>query len=869
MVRWPVHIPPRREPSVDGRGRRHSTRVFVNQGRIFPLVGPAVVLYLIAEVAATGTDLDGMAVALCVLGLAASAVPLWMRRVTEERTGARRVGLLGVATGVTLVAWAVPGLSSLYLDVAGALAPPLAGALAVDLALDTPDRPAALVRRRALVRALLGSGAAASAVALLADAPVFVLFERTVLVPPRWRLAAPAFAVSALAVALALRLSRRRLGSTPEALAAGGWAQLGLATALGSAAAVGALAAAGTVPAASPLLRGGLAVGALALPVGHVAMLGARRQVRAGRNARRLLAGTAAVGLVSVGAALLADRLPRDPVAVGAGLAFATVLAALAFRVAAALVRRALSPFGGRLLDGARAALDEAVSATSLEEVGAAVLPHLRRASDDPEAAPLLFTLDPPREVRVDAASTAHVEERELSPVLRGTLSERPGEVVVSAPLAEQVVRRADLRPLVDALDRLDALCVVPLAVDLELEGALVVPRGRRRAALTLEEIDALERLGRHLSAQVSMLAGHERARRRTRDAVVARERLEERLEAAQEELAKLRADTRILKAGGAAERFAQPAIAYSPAMRALTKRVQEVGPLDAPVLLLGEEGSALDRAGHLVHAAGGRRDGPFVVADCAAVRPERADAALFGEANPKFPGWLRLADGGTCLLLDVPALSLDAQAKLAEALATRRAPLADGAGAYPVDARIVATSRVPLGPLTEAGTFDPELAKRLSPAVLDVPPLRQRREDLPSLVLLALDRACRTTGRPVVGIDPDALEVLVEHDWPGNLRELDSVIDRAVAKARGPNVTLSDLPPLAPAEPGEDPWDLPYAEIEHRVLARAMKRARGNKSEAARLLGLKRTTFLDKLKRHGLHEPSKKKASKKQGNAA
>src|SRR6185436_8845137 len=112
------------------------------------------------------------------------------------------------------------------------------------------------------------------------------------------------------------------------------------------------------------------------------------------------------------------------------------------------------------------------------------------------------------------------------------------------------------------------------------------------------------------------------------------------------------------------------------------------------------------------------------------------------------------------------------------------------------LDARVMATSRLDLAPLVDAGAFDPELARWLSPLRLEVPPLRARREDLPSLVLLALDRACRVLGRPVVGIEQPALDALLAHDWPGNLRELQSVIDRAVARTEGIKVPRKDLPP-------------------------------------------------------------------------
>nr|MDQ3034808.1 sigma 54-interacting transcriptional regulator [Myxococcota bacterium] len=253
-------------------------------------------------------------------------------------------------------------------------------------------------------------------------------------------------------------------------------------------------------------------------------------------------------------------------------------------------------------------------------------------------------------------------------------------------------------------------------------------------------------------------------------------------------------------------------------------------------------------------------REGPFVIADCSAVRPERTLAALVGDEGEggSHPGWLRLASGGTLLLVDAPALSLEAQAALAEAVASRSARAEGGSSAYPVEVRLLAHARLEVAGLARVGAFDDELARRLEPLRLDVPPLRERREDLPSLVLLALDRACRTLGREVMGIDEAAIARLVTHAWTGNLRELQSVIDRAVIAAEPPRVREQDLPMLpappereAPSEAG-DPLDGTWTEIEQRILRAALERASGNKSEAARLLGLKRTTFLDKLRRAG-----------------
>lgn len=823
----------------------------MSQGRIVPLLGPLLVLYLTLEVVGSSSDLDLLVVLVCGFALALSAVPLAILRGRTERSGVRRVALLAVVAGVSLLRFAEPELPSVYLDVVRAFGLPLVGGLTAHLALDAPDEPPALRKRGPWVFAFALGGLVVAVGAALAVAPAE--WFGSFLVPARWRHAPLGFLALCLGIALGLRLLRRRLGSTPEALAAGGAAHLGTWVAFGSAAAALGLVVTGTLSAQTLAVRGLVALAAVALVLGHVAMLGGRRQVRAGPNMRAVITATLALAVVGAGAGALADLVPRAPIPFGVSIALAAAASVLLYRLFRRAVGRLFAPFSGRLVRGCERALAGAVGATSFEELGGAVLPHLCEASGAIDAEPLLVALDPARRVRVDSARVARVEERGISPAILERLAERSGEVIVTAPLAERVVRRPNLRELVEALDMLDALCVVPLSREMELEGVLVVPRGRRRAALTLEELDALERLGHHLSAQVSMLSAEERARVRTRDALISRAALAEELEATEEELGRLRADAQILKAGGAAERYTAPAIAYSPSMRRVMRRVQEIAPVEAPVLLTGEEGSALDRVAHRLHAASGRREGPFVVADCAAVRPERAKAALFGEGDAHHPGWLRLAEGGTCLLLDVPALSLEAQAQLAEALATRRTALADGSGSYAVDARVVATSRVDLGQLAAAGSFDAELWRRLEPVRLAVPPLRERREDLPSLVLLTLDRVCRTSGRPVVGADPKTLELLVAHDWPGNLRELESVIDRAVAQTAGTSVGPDDLPPLAPAAEPPDPWTGTYAEIEAEALRSAMERSGGNKSEAARLLGLKRTTFLDKLKRHSL----------------
>jgi DNA-binding NtrC family response regulator len=302
--------------------------------------------------------------------------------------------------------------------------------------------------------------------------------------------------------------------------------------------------------------------------------------------------------------------------------------------------------------------------------------------------------------------------------------------------------------------------------------------------------------------------------------------------------------------------------------MRAFVQRAEQVAPLDGPVLVRAEPGTALEPIGHLLHAGSPRRDGPLVVADALSLAEGRAMAALFGttEGEPH-PGWLKLAQGGTLLLLDVPALPLPVQSALEEAIASRSfRPVSGerGGSAQVLDVRVVMTARVELAQLVATGSFDAELAKRVEPLTLVVPSLAARREDLRSLVLVAIDRGCRALGKATVGIEEDALKALLDHPFSEGTRELESIVERAVGRARGVRITLADLELAAPTStsagtaPAEgDAWVGSYTELETRILEKALERAHGNKSEAARALGLKRTTFLDKLRRAGLERPT------------
>ncbi len=833
----------------------------MRQARVLPLFGPVLVLYLIANAAseAEGLGLGAWAVAICAF--VTSVLPLlspW-----RGGGGARRVQALGVALALSLL----PLLSTtLGLTIARIWGLTLASVLILDLSLNVPDAPR-MLDRGPLGRALpFVIAFALGGIATIAVLPAEAAGD--VLLPARWADAPDHLLLASILLALGVRLSRRSLGSGPEALARNAWPIFGLSLAL-LATVVDRVIWATSLSVSATLARGLPVITALALVVSHVFLVDERRGLRAGRTIRRALTWTstlAAVGAMGSLATLWLDA-PALELALGAMLLFAA--GTLCQQVLARVVERTFAPFSGRLLGAATEARARLGPVKSVIDLGRALLPPLRDASGSDDAMPLLYTIDPALEVRVDRAGEAHLSARALPEALRDRLLERPGEALVKKALDGLVVRRPHLRGVVEALGALDALVVVPLSIDGELEGAIVVPKGRRRSAPTLEELRALERVADRSAGIVALLSSERRAQGRAGATDQRTHDLMDRIEVLEEERDRLRAEARSWKAGRPAHRMSGTTVAYSAPMRSLMERVVDVAALDAPVLLRAEGGAGVDQIAHAIHERSGRKDGPLVVADCTSVREERAAAALFGEGGvgspPEFrPGWLSLARGGSLLLADVVALPLSVQHDLAESLAEREVRPLGGAGAEPIDVRVIATTRTDLAALVADGLFDPELARWLEPLTLEVPPLRDRPEDVSSLTLLALDRACRLLGRAPMGIDDEALDLLRAYDFPGNVRELTWVVTRAVGVAAGPTVEARDLPPLgAPEHDAAEghPLDGTWSDLEKRILLRALDAADGNKSEAARALGLKRTTFLDKLRRHDLAPPAKRQS--------
>lgn len=838
----------------------------MTENRILPLVGPALSFYLLADAAASGLEWGAPRLVVAAVAVLCALAPMFLRPAVPQGRGhgLRRAGLLGASAGVALASRVGAEMPSMITQIVGAVATATSGAMLLDLALTVPDRP----RRIAFLRPFVAvSAVVAGAMGAAAHLPALTFFGKLFLVPSAAFSLAPAvFVLGALLLATALRMLRSTLGSTPAALASNAWALLGLVP---SVLVIGTLLVArelALVPGDSAWGPGACAFTAAAISYAHAALVDPSRRLMAGDAARRVIAGTSTLVAVAVVVIPLRGELPNEPAALVAASAGLLALGAALYRVALPLARRLFAPFGARLLDGAERATARIVESASLEELVANVLGAMRGASGDPSASGRLFAVDPPVEGRIDAAGQPHLESRPIPEALAQRFLEKPGEIVVLADFAEHVVRQPALRPLIEALERLDAICAVPITAEGELEGGLVVPRGTRTVALRLEEMTALSRLADRLAGPIRVFGALARAQARAGAMTLEKDRIDERIDVLEDEIASLRIEAQALRAGSGAGPMTQHAVAYSPAMVELERRLDEVAATEACVALVAEPGSFVERIARRLHAASARDQGPFVSVDVGYVRTEDTLTALVGAVGERpSPGLLRLAHGGTLLLVDAPALSLDAQHALVEALALHEARPIDGPGAYSADVRVIATSRVPLAELVASGAFDAELARWLSPAELRVPPLRDRVEDIPSLTLLAIDRACRVLGRAPLGIEQAAMDLLLSSTWPGNQRELELVIQRAVARAVGLQIRPADLPPLASvgsepaAEHVEDPLAGTAAEVERRMLARALERAAGNKSEAARLLGMKRTTFLDKLRRHDLAGESKR----------
>jgi two-component system response regulator HydG len=299
-----------------------------------------------------------------------------------------------------------------------------------------------------------------------------------------------------------------------------------------------------------------------------------------------------------------------------------------------------------------------------------------------------------------------------------------------------------------------------------------------------------------------------------------------------------------------------------SAAMSRLALLIKRVAGRDVTVLVTGESGTGKERVAEALVAGSRRADKPFVRFNCAALTPELAEAELFGHAKGAFtgavksrPGLFREADGGTLLLDEVGELHQGTQAKLLRVLQEGEIRPVGEDRPQPVDVRILAATHRNLGQLANDGRFREDLLYRLKVVTLEIPPLRERPEDIPVLARYFLTEACRRFGVPPIALKSEWLARLSAYRWPGNVRELENVIESAVALSPDGTLDPAFFPdPAGPAEAPHTPTKFKeqVAAFERGLIVAAMDAAKGNQSEAARMLDMGRATLQDKLRKYG-----------------
>ena len=307
--------------------------------------------------------------------------------------------------------------------------------------------------------------------------------------------------------------------------------------------------------------------------------------------------------------------------------------------------------------------------------------------------------------------------------------------------------------------------------------------------------------------------------------------------------------------------------VGSSEKMRKVFEKIEKVARTDSSVIIYGESGTGKELVARALHYRSPRREGPFVKVNCAALAEGVLESELFGHEKGAFTGAIRrkkgkfeLANTGTIFLDEVGDIPPAIQVKLLRVLQEKEIERVGGEGPIKVDVRIVAATNRDLPKMVEEGKFREDLFYRLHVIPIYLPPLRERKEDIPELVRHFLRKKCAQLGRKVPEVDPKALELLMEYDWPGNVRELENVLERAIVLCEGDRIGPSDLPLLVEREgdvlrvpEGEVPLPEMLESLEKQLIERALEKARGVKAEAARILGIKTSTLYYKMEKYGM----------------
>lgn len=302
--------------------------------------------------------------------------------------------------------------------------------------------------------------------------------------------------------------------------------------------------------------------------------------------------------------------------------------------------------------------------------------------------------------------------------------------------------------------------------------------------------------------------------------------------------------------------------IGSSRAMKDLSSTLAMVAPSEATVLITGESGTGKEMVARLIHENSLRKGGAFIAVNCAAISEGLLESELFGHEKGAFTGAVSRrnglfmqADKGSIFLDEIAEMTPQMQAKLLRVIQEREIQRVGGEEFLKIDVRIIAATHQDLEKRVRENMFREDLFYRLNVVNIKVPPLRERRDDIPMLCQYFILRHSEKNKKSIKGIAPDALRPLMDHDWPGNVRELENALERAVILASGDYITEKELPPTIPGlgEPQKPIRSMCLDEIEKSAIMEALESSGWNKSEAARVLGINRKTLHKKLKSYGI----------------
>jgi DNA-binding NtrC family response regulator len=318
--------------------------------------------------------------------------------------------------------------------------------------------------------------------------------------------------------------------------------------------------------------------------------------------------------------------------------------------------------------------------------------------------------------------------------------------------------------------------------------------------------------------------------------------------------------------------------------IRRLRRKIAQIAPTNATVLIQGESGTGKELVARAIHQHSSRRNKPFIAFNCAAINENLAESELFGHERGAFtgayrtrPGKFEIADGGTLFLDEIGEMNLKVQAKLLRALESKEFERVGGTKPIKVDVRIIAATNKDLEREVKEGLFRADLYHRLKVITIQMPPLRERREDIPLLVETFIEELGRKNGKKVKGITGAALKVLMRYDWPGNVRELKNCIESALVVADGDMITLGDLPEHVLKMVGQEPPPLASVpavqtdelnaaqpqirvgmsmdEVEREIIRATLAYTGNNKTKAARILNIGKKTLFRKIKKYSIQK--------------